>query len=74
LYRIKESDRLNFQLDQTRLINYYQFVAANGTKQIRTPKDLYKLPNEIEAINEILAEEIDQKDIDFVKSLSRKNF
>jgi hypothetical protein len=35
---------------------------------------LYKLPNEIEAINEILAEEIDQKDIDFVKSLSEKEF
>ena len=32
------------QWEQTRLLSFYTIVAQQGTKQIKTPKDLFTLP------------------------------
>lgn len=43
--QIKDND-LYFQQYQTRLINYYQIVSYNGSKEFKKPTDLYTIGNE----------------------------
>ena len=41
-------EQLIFQMSQTRLTNFYQIVATQGTKNISSPEKLYALPREKE--------------------------
>lgn len=74
---VQKEEELNFQMYQTRLVNYYSIVAMNGTKEFDSPEKLYKLPNEedIELSKEqydYLLQPIAEEDIAFLQKLKAK--
>lgn len=69
-------EQLMFQQSLTRLVNYYQFVTTQGSKEVKNPVDLYKLNDDEQRTSEIsekfINDPIPESDLEFLKRF-RKN-
>lgn len=76
LKKVQKQEELNFSEHLTRLINFYTFISANGSKKVRTPKDLYKLSfenqsNELtEEQKEFLLQPITEEEQEIIRKLT----